>query len=64
MNEDVQERASLAARDVPTFGAVVAVVDPVGLKNVWPIVSVMRRSVGAQTFPSSTLIWVMSPFCM
>jgi hypothetical protein len=40
MNEDAQESASLAARDVPTYGAVV---DPVGLKNVWPIVSVMKR---------------------
>jgi hypothetical protein len=48
MNEDIQERVTLAARDVPTYGAVV---DPVGLKNVWPIVSVVRHYVGAQTSP-------------
>jgi hypothetical protein len=61
MNEDIQERASLAACDVSIYGAVV---DPVGLKNIWPIVSVMRRYVGAQTFAFSVLIWVMCPFCM
>jgi hypothetical protein len=30
MNEDIQERVIVAARDVPTYGAVV---DPVGLKT-------------------------------